>query len=372
MKILFDLTALYDHLSGIERYAINIAKRIIIAHPENQYILVFKNEIHSEFDAIANQDNIDVHILPACHKLFFYQWRLMRHLYLCKADRYVFLSFVSPWLFRSKNIINTIHDISAWDCPSTREGYMVVYGKIGIKNALRVSRNILTVSEFSKSRLVNRLKADPNRITVAYNGVSEQFLSQRDCPPEKIKSVKAKYSLPNRYFLCLSTLEPRKNMKLLIDAFVKLKKAKKVDCELVLAGRKGWKLDNAVGTEKEVLEKNVHITGFIDDTDLPIVYSCAEAFVFPSIYEGFGIPVIEAMSCNTIVVSSDSSSLPEVIGEAGILFKNNSVDELKMALLRVTSMSEKERQDYIRKGQNRSKDFAWENEAEKCYSVILK
>lgn len=102
MKILFDLTALYDHLTGIERFAMNISKNIISQHPENTYVLVFKHEIHEQYLAEKNQDNVECVILPKCHKLVFYQWRLMRTLYKIKADRYVFLSFVSPWLFRNK------------------------------------------------------------------------------------------------------------------------------------------------------------------------------------------------------------------------------------------------------------------------------
>ena len=372
MTILFDLTALYDHLTGIERYAMNIAKNIISGHPENRYILVFKNEIHRSFLDFLTRENVEAHILPACHKFVFYQWRLMRFLKKCQADRYVFLSFVSPWLFRSPNIINTVHDISAWDCPGTRKKYMVLYGKIGIRNALNVSKGIVTVSNFSKQRLVERLKADPKKITVAYNGVSDQFLDQSYISDEMIDKAIIKYNLPNHYLLCLSTVEPRKNMKLLIDAFINLKKKGQIDCDLVLAGRKGWKINEAIGADQEILDRYVHVTGFIEDEDLPIIYSHADAFIFPSIYEGFGIPIIEAMACNTIVVSSDASSLPEVIGDAGLLFESNNVKELENAILKVTRMTENSREELISKGKERFKMFSWKKEAEKFYSSIIK
>ena len=212
MKILFDLTALYDHLTGIERYAMNIAKCIILQHPENDYILLFKNEVHKAFEKICLQDNVDARILPSCNKLLFYQWRLFQALKKCDADRFVFLSFVSPWLFRSPQIINTIHDISAWDCPGTRKWYMVCYGKIGIKNALKHSKRLVAVSEFTKKRLVDRLNATAQKITVVYNGVSEQFLKKAEISNDQINGVKQKYRLPDHYYLCLSTLEPRKNM----------------------------------------------------------------------------------------------------------------------------------------------------------------
>lgn len=365
MKILFDLSAIYDHLTGIERYAINISRNIILSHPENEYILIFKKEVHDTFAKIAMQPNVEVHILEPCHKLVYYQWRLMRELYRCKADRYVFLSFTSPWLFRSKKIVNTIHDISAWDCPSTRKKIMVWYGKIGIRNALKISRNIVTVSEFSKTRITDRLGTSQEKVHVVYNGVSEQFLNG-GCNKE-YETIRAKYNLPSNYILCLSTLEPRKNMKLLINAYVELIKEKAIDCDLVLAGRKGWKLEDAVGSE---IDSRIHLTGFIDDCDLSVIYQLADMFVFPSIYEGFGIPIIEAMSQGTLVISSDSSSLLEVVGDAGVLFENNSLSELKKAICFVTSMGEKEKNELIQKGYERISMFNWKNEAEKYYRII--
>lgn len=369
MKILFDLTALYDHLTGIERFAMNISKNIISQHPENTYVLVFKHEIHEQYLAEKNQDNVECVILPKCHKLVFYQWRLMRTLYKIKADRYVFLSFVSPWLFRNKNIINTIHDISAWDCPGSRKAYMVLYGRIGIRNALRNSKKIVTVSEFSKERIVKRLNGNANNINVVYNGVSKQFM-EFSADAAEMNKIKEKYHLPKRYILCLSTLEPRKNMKLLIEAYGELISEQKIDTELVLAGRKGWKLDQAVGDNAQLSDK-IHITGFIDDDDLPAIYKGAELFVFPSLYEGFGIPVIEAMSQGTIVVSSDSSSLPEVVGDAGFLFKSKDKESLKRCIIKTLNLNNIEHKLVVDKELEQSKKFDWSKEAEKMYKCTL-
>lgn len=370
MTILFDLTAVYDHLTGIERYAINICKNIIKKHDDNQYILVFKNEVHSEFVFCVKQSNIEIKILKACHKLLFYQWRLMRYLYSVKADRYVFLSFVSPWLFRNKNIINTIHDISAWDCPTSRKWYMIAYGRIGIKNAIHLSKKIMTVSEFSKERIINRLRAQPYKVEVAYNGVSEQFVDLQMASKFRNEKLYQKYNIPSKYILCLSTLEPRKNMKLLIKAYQELLDEGKIDIDLVLVGRKGWKLKDAIG-ECNQLDRHIHLTGFVADEDIPFIYKNAEIFVFPSLYEGFGIPIIEAMSQGTLVIASDSSSLPEVVGDAGFLFENNSKDSLKKTILRALELSKNEREELQIKGFERSRCFNWNIEAEKYYHNIM-
>ena len=368
MRILFDLTALYDHLTGIERFAMNISKNIISAHPENSYVLLFKQEVHEQYLTIAKQSNVECVIIPKCHKFIFYQWILMRRLYKIKAEKYVFLSFVSPWLFKNKNIINTIHDISAWDCPGSRKRYMVLYGRIGIRNALRISKKIVTVSEFSKQRIIDKLNGKADIISVVYNGVSDQFVNN-SCDEMEVNRVKEKYILPNEYILCLSTLEPRKNMKLLIEAYGELVHEQELSIDLVLAGRKGWKLDQVTGDDNK-LSKRIHVTGFIDDCDLPAIYKGAALFAFPSIYEGFGIPVIEAMSQGTIVVSSDSSSLPEVVGEAGLLFKSGSKDDLKDKIMNVLEMSKSQRKELIDKETEQMLKFNWKNEAEKFYMVI--
>lgn len=369
MNFLFDLTAIYDHLTGIERYSINISRNIIKNHPENNYTLIFKNEIHESFKDLCDQKNVEVVILKSCQKFLFIQWRLMRCLYKKKADKYIFLAFTSPWLFRRKGIINTIHDISAWDCPGTRKWYLVWLSRIGIRNAVKVSERIITVSNFSKKRIMEKLNVDENRISVIYNGISSNFLNfDRSLK----KKVEEKYSLPSKYLLCLSTLEPRKNMKLLIDSYLELKEQNKIDYSLVLAGRKGWKIKDVLGDEKKLLDNNVVLTGFIDDQDLPLIYYGAIAFVFPSLYEGFGIPVIEAMACGTIVISSDSSSLPEVIGNAGLLFKNNSKQDLEDEILKLNSMTDEEKDLIRKKAFQHAKDFSWEVEAEKLNNLLKK
>lgn len=368
MRIVFDLTALYDHLTGIERYAMNISYNIIIQHPEHVYILLFKNEVHKKFINIVRQNNVEAKIVRGKNKLYFSQIYLAKCLYKIDADVYVFLAFTSPLLFKNKCIINTIHDLTPWDCPKSMKAYMVAYGKITIKNASKVSKSIISVSEFSKRRISEKLNVDLSKITVAYNGLSEQFLTIKS---ESIERIKKKYKLPEKYILCLSTLEPRKNMKILIKAYINLIKKQKIDADLVLAGRKGWKLNEFISENDKNFEK-IHITGFIDDEDLPILYRNAMLFVFPSVYEGFGIPLIEAMSQETLVITSDSSSLPEVAGEAAIFFKNNSVNSLENKIIEVLSLDLVEKENYKKKSLQQAHKYMWKNSAEIYYNTIVK
>lgn len=206
---------------------------------------------------------------------------------------------------------------------------MILYFKLMYKKAAIGSKKIVTVSEFSKRRIISVLNKSPNFIQVIYNGISDSFTNFRFENVQNKKSIK-KYNLPSKYILCLSTLEPRKNLRLLVKAFNDLIIEKRIQIDLVLAGRKGWAMDDLLNGISEEAKKRIHFTGFISEESLPYVYKNASVFVFPSTYEGFGIPPIEAMSIGIPVITSDSSSLPEILGNAAFYFKNNNLDSLKI------------------------------------------
>ena len=146
---------------------------------------------------------------------------------------------------------------------------------------------------------------------------------------DKRLEIRHKYHLPEQYLLCLATLEPRKNLPFLVEAYVELQEEEALGIPLVLAGRKGWNMDEFLNRIEEVYRRKIIVTGFIDDKDLPYVYHMADCFIFPSIYEGFGMPPLEAMAVGTMVISSDAASLPEVLGKAASYFRLGDKQELK-------------------------------------------
>ena len=367
MKIVFDLTPIYDHLTGVERYNINISREIILHHPENQYVLLFKNEVHKEFESIVKQHNVESILIPACNKLLFIQWRLFKTLRKIKADYYVFLSFTSPVLFKQGRIINAIHDLTCWDCPETIPTKMKFYYRYTYGVAARNSWKLITVSKFSQKRICEKYRLEMDKVPVIYDGLTNIFSKEYAYNPE----LKTKYNLPKRYILSLSTLEPRKNLQLLIKAYRDLIEEKRELPDLVLAGRQGWKLEEIVGEVSASLKERIHFTGFVADEDLPQLYADAEVFVFPSKYEGFGLPVIEAMSQKTIVITSDVASLPEVAGEAGIIFHSDDIDDLKRVICNYFEMTENEKSTREKNGFNISHSFSWTDEAEKLYGMML-
>lgn len=369
MKILIDLTSLADNFSGIERYALNISKELIKHDNLSKYILVFKNHIHKEFDEFRNNKNVEFKVVKGKNKLIFNQIILPYHLYSIKADKYLFLAFPSPILFRKKEIINTIHDLTAWDYPDTMKNSSRLYFKASILNAVKISKNIITVSQFSKDRITEMF--NKNQVDIVYNGISNVFLNY-NYNEENLSIISEKYKLPKDYIMCLCTIEPRKNIELLIEAYSELRSENKIQSKLVLVGRNGWKVDNLLKKVNEKYSDDVIVTGFIEDIELPQIYIKSKAFIFPSLYEGFGIPVIEAMYMGVPIICSNTSSLPEIIGGCGTLFKNNDKNDLKEKIIYVLNQDEQHKEEMIQKAKRRASNFSWINESNKLMKIILK
>lgn len=368
MHLCIDLTSLVDNLSGIERYAACISLEMIRAHSDT-FTLVFKKEIHPLFEQVCKQDNVKAVVLPECNKLVFNQIRLPKAMRRIKADWYIFLAFPVPIFLFKKNMVETIHDITAWDYPETMKGIMNWYFRISHVVALKKCRAIVTISEFSKKRIHDRLKYPNDKIWLVYCGIDQdQFVVHE----EKFPVVKEKYHLPEKYILSLSTLEPRKNLPLLIHAYEELVSQGEDVLPLVLAGRKGWKMEELLSSIDDRVKEKLFFTGFVDDEDLPEVYSMADFFAFPSIYEGFGMPPLEAMACGTPSISSDAASLPEVLGNAAIYFSNNDLAQLKQKLLYVSKIDKSEQNRLIGAGIQQAQRFNWMQEAENLYIHLKK
>lgn len=331
MKIAIDLTSLADNFSGIERFTMNITTWLIDISPEDDFILIYKDMVYGKLVEYSTYSNVKTIVLKRKKKLWFSQVTLLRCLYGIKADFYLFMAFPTPLFFFRKGTVTTIHDIGCWDVPEAMVASSRLFFRILYRKASKFDEKIITVSEFSRQRIQSKLHIPKDRICVIYNGVDSIFFA---CTSDNMecKEVRKKYDLPDRYILCLSTLEPRKNIKLLINACCSLWENGMIKTDLVLAGRKGWKVSDIISDVNPKLIKKIHFTGFIDDEDLPMVYHCADVFVFPSLYEGFGIPPLEALAAGTPVISSDGSSLPEILGEAALYFRNNNQKSLERLL----------------------------------------
>ena len=369
MKLLIDLTSLYDHLTGIERFASNTAHVLIRSHPEHSYILLFKNEIHPDFAFVRTLPNVECRVLSCKNRVLFSQLLLPAGLYRLRADLYFFPAFCAPWLFFSRRIVDTVHDLSDFESHEGKAFLKTLYSRFGIYHAKHCSRGIVTVSEFSKGRLVKLLGIPGEKITVIGNGLSARFTGAAAEEAGVFKKAAARYGLPHRYLLSVSTLEPRKNIRLLIRAFSRIKE-EFPDLYLVLCGRAGWNLKEVFGETDAELSGRIRVTGFVEDEDLPLLYRHAEWFVFPSKYEGFGIPPLEAMGTGCPVLSSDAASLPEILGGAAEYFRSEDEDSLVLKLRACLAMTDAEKAELIRRGKDRAALYTWEDSAEKLDGLL--
>lgn len=277
--------------------------------------------------------------------------------------------FFGPSHILPLNLSNTIkkvlavHDLVAILYPETMTNYNRFIHNIFFAKSLKSADSIIAMSEATKQSIIEKFGINENKINVIYEGVSKSF---RPYQPEEVKSILNQYGLNKPYLLSVGTLEPRKNYPLLLRAF----KGLKTDCNLVIIGKPGWKFEKIFASINDLkLGNRVKILGYVKDEDLPYLYNGAEIFVFPSIYEGFGLPVLEALACGTPVICSNSSSLPEVGGDAVIYFNPNSADELVTKVNQLLTDNELKKL-LIQKGLNRVKLFTWDKTAQKTWRVL--
>lgn len=339
MRIAIDLTSLADNFSGIERHAAELSRALVGIDEQNEYLLVFKEVVHPFFDGVADAHaNVGVVVFPrgSRGKLYFSQFTLARELKKLHVDLALFLAFPAPLLYTGR-AISTFHDLCWHDVPETMLPKSRLYWKVLEKVNARRNEKILTISQFSKSRIVDVLKVPENKVLVTYCGIDDKLFNREKAASVLFSTLKGKYGLPDRYVLTLSTIEPRKNIGLLIDAWAKACLENGYEPDLVLAGRKGWKQEALVERVPDALRKRVHFTGFVDDGDLPALYASSELFVFPSIYEGFGLPPVEAAYSGARVLCSDIPCLKEICGDGVEYFKSGDEVELKCSLVRKRS-----------------------------------
>jgi glycosyltransferase involved in cell wall biosynthesis len=278
--------------------------------------------------------------------------------------------FVLPPVRQAKTIL-TVHDLTFMRLPQCAEAGLRAYLNKVVPRSIERADLVLADSQSTKNDLVELLGVFPGKIEVVYAGVERRFRPMEG--EMALQRVRKRYGLDFPFILSLGTLEPRKNFTGLIEAYALLRgKGQGIGrrgLKLVIAGGKGWLYDEIFGKVEELsLENKIVFPGFIADEDLPALYNLAELFVFPSLYEGFGLPPLEAMACGTPVVTSDRPSLPEVVGEAGLMVEATDSQELAEVMERVLT-DENLRQEMREKGLKQAERFTWEAAAGKLLDM---
>jgi glycosyltransferase involved in cell wall biosynthesis len=268
-------------------------------------------------------------------------------------------------------MVVTVHDLTFFRFPHTLPPLRRLYLKAVTRSATWRAERVIAVSRQTRDDLVQQLQLAPEKVEVVYNGVGEAF---RPASPTEVAAFRRRRGLPQRFVLFLGTLEPRKNVVSLLEAFARLRDragtgGRSDGTKLVVAGAKGWYFERIFARAEELgLGDDVIFPGFVPAEELPWWYRAADCFVYPSVYEGFGLPVLEAMACGTPVVTSSVSSLPEVAGSAAITVDPQDVTALTEAIDRVIRDSTL-REDMRHRGLQQATRFSWDRAASETAAV---
>ncbi len=287
-----------------------------------------------------------------------------------KYDLIHFIDYSSPLIPAGVPFIITVHDLAYYKFPATFSYKNRIFKKLLAPVSIKRAVKIIVDSRNTKEDLKELFPVSEDKIEVIYPG-SPNYREVK--AKDKLEEVKNRYNVDSEYILYLGTLEPRKNLSRLIDAYYLLFK-RGIKEKLVLAGKKGWLYKDIFKKVKELnLQDRIIFTGYIEERDKPLLYSAARLFIYPSLYEGFGLPPLEAMSCGTPVIVSGCSSLPEVVGEAGLYVDPRSVKDIARKMNRLITHS-RLREELKGKGLKRTEKFSWQNSARqirKVYHEIL-
>ncbi|MCK5413402.1 MAG: glycosyltransferase family 4 protein [Candidatus Pacebacteria bacterium] len=358
--------------SGIEEYTINLLSNMLKLDSNIQYKLFYNGykKVDLKYDFLKLL-NVELKEFKIPNRLLDFSFQYFSYPKVDKLLGGVDV-FFSPHIFSapvSKNCktVTTFHDLSF---ANHKEFYSL--GKnywhfsMNPKKKARKSDKIIAVSNSTKNDLMKIYKIDFEKIKVVYSGINKEQTAENN-----ESEVRKKYNLSEKYILYLGTIEPRKNIVSIIKAFEKLKYSiTDKSLKLIIAGSKGWLYKNVFEVaENSKYKKDIIFAGFIDDEDKTTLYRLAEIFVYPSFYEGFGFPPLEAMQNKTPVITSNLSSLSEAVGDAAIMVNPYNIDELARAMENLLS-DENLKNNLIEKGIQRTKKFSWQKCAEETLDVL--
>ncbi len=335
MRITIDYTPALRQTAGIGRYTRGLVAALAEIDRANDYNLFCAGEAP---DRKTWPENFTVRVSKVPARWLTAGWHRLRLPLPAErlaGDCDIFHSpdFSLPPLRSARGVV-TVHDLSFLRLPEHADPGLRDYLEKSVPQAVARAHRVLADSENTRRDLIELLNVAADKISVVPAGVETRFRPVRDTV--KLAEVRARYGLPDWFILFVGTLEPRKNLARLIAAYGQMRRQTGLPHALVLAGKPGWLYQGIYDqVAEEGLNEHVRFPGFIADADLPAAYTLADLLAFPSLYEGFGLPPLEAMACGTPVVCSDNSSLPEAVGSAALLVDATDVDALADAMARV-------------------------------------
>lgn len=374
MRVGIDIRNIGKKRTGDETVFFNLVKNLAQIDGTNEYFLltdILDGNVLAgikEKLGILDKKNFKVVSLKSGNKFIWNLFTLAGYLEKNPVDVY-HTQYIVPFFVPKKiKIITHIHDVSFIAYPELISKIDIFFLKLLIPRSLRLADKIISVSEFTKQEIIKYYNTDPEKIEIVYNAANDNF--SKDESPEKLEEVRKKYSLPKKFALYVGTMQPRKNIPMLINAFFGIKD-KISGTKLVLVGNKNaHNFDNNIN--KSISDNNIKsdviFPGYIDQEDLAAIYKLAEVFVFPSLYEGFGIPILEAFASKLPVLASDIQIHNEIAGEAALYFNPGSLDDFSEKLY--NSLADQNlREKLISSGSERINFFSWQRSAQEMLKI---
>jgi glycosyltransferase involved in cell wall biosynthesis len=367
MKIAIDIRDAVKEKTGKGYYALNLVRELLKLDKQNTYFLF--TDRHTQL--FREHENV---VMKTIIPLFGPLWHnsVLKKLYKEKIDIYFApTSYIIPALHNPKKlkVIMTVHDLVSFLFPSKHNKKAVFIEKLCLLKALKKVAKVISVSNNTKKDLINHFRCNEDLISVAHIAGSDFFKPTLSKNIDILNDFRKVNSIMDPFILGVGTLEPRKNFPALVRAFAKISNdfPKHI---LVIAGGKGWHSNEIFRTVRKLgLDKKVRFLGYVLEKSLKKLYNLADVFVYPSLYEGFGLPPLEAMQSGCPVITSNVSSLPEVVGDAAITVNPQDDDEIAEAITRVLRDADLH-ENLRKKGLIRTQDFTWEKTAKKVLEVF--
>ena len=361
MRIGIDATALPAQPVGAGIYIIHLIKALLSLDSDFEWV-VFVHEERRALLGIEEGKVVRVVSVPdqrPAERLLWEQLAFPRLVQALGVDLLHSLHYTRPWRLGCKSVV-TFHDMTFFLFPQLHTHAKRVFFPLAIRTSARLADALVAVSENTRKDSIRLLDIPPGKIFTTPLGVSEDFHQIQD--RELLERARRKFNLPEKFILYLGVVEPRKNLPFLLRCYASAIE-QGLAHRLVIVGRLGWMYEDVFEqVESLELQENVHFAGFIPRQDLPMVYNLADLFVYPSVYEGFGLPVLEAMACGTPVITSNVSAMPEIVGEAGILLPPNDEAAFTQTIMNLLDGTSK-RVELSKRGIQRSAQYTWKRTA---------
>jgi glycosyltransferase involved in cell wall biosynthesis len=373
LRIAIDYTSAVNQSAGIGRFVRGLVDALVRTDDTNEYVLLHATPNPGRAVGAPTGPRVRRRALPIRERWLNIAWHRARAPLAADwltgpVDIFHSPDFVLPPVSKARTIL-TVHDLAFLLYPECADAALRAYLERTVPYSARRADFIVADSENTRRDVISLLGIEPARVAVVPGGVDPSFQPIDD--PARHAALRERLGLDatTPYILFVGMIEPRKNLLGLLDAFEILKARRTLPHKLVVVGRKGWLWEETMArAESHPYREDIVFPGFIPDGELATLYSAAEAFAFPSHYEGFGLPVLEAMACGTPVVSSRASSLPEVVGDAGMQVDPNDAEALAAAL-ELLAVNGELRADLRRRGLERAATFSWERAARSLLRV---